>query len=132
MTARKVGAQPVAAPWTAQDIATSARMWKELITDLEARGECVLGRKDAACAAIGAALGRTPMAIKGRYRDYGVGFCSHASSYGQTDLRLDREAEQEREALLRARARQPPTAALFGDPPPGYSALDRRRQGVAP
>lgn len=33
----------------------------------------------------------------------------------------------DREARERARDSQSLTAAIFGDPPPGYSALDRRR-----
>lgn len=45
---------------------------------------------------------------------------------GGSSLITPREAEQ-RDRLLRARLAQCPLAAMMGDPPPGFSALDRRR-----
>lgn len=42
------------------------------------------------------------------------------------------QQEVERRALLDARAAQDPISAMLGDPPPGWSALDRGGRGVAP
>lgn len=38
----------------------------------------------------------------------------------------------EREARAEAARLRTPTQIIFGDPPPGYSALDKKRQGIAP
>lgn len=134
MTKKKDGARPVATPWNDQEIATAARLWRELITEPASRGEKVLGRKDAACEAIADAIGRTVRAVKCRYRDFGVGFVTPpAATAGKTvDPLIDPEAERGRLVLLRARARQDAAAAWLNDPPPGFSALDQMRGQIRP
>ncbi|WP_316234643.1 hypothetical protein [Bradyrhizobium sp. SZCCHNR1020] len=127
MTKKKAGAHPVGAPWTADDIAIAVRMWKQMMLDPKARGEPMLGRKDAACGAIAKALNRSVEAIRSRYRDYGIGFASKLGDCAQPARRADPEAERKRLALAAARARQDAIGALLNDPPPGYSALDERR-----
>lgn len=129
MTKKKDGARPVAEPWSDQEIATAARLWREMITEPASRGEKVLGRKDAVCEAIGRAIGRTVWAVKCRYRDFGVGFITPpAATAGKTvDPLIDPGAERGRLVLLRARARQDAAAAWLNDPPPGFSALDQMR-----
>ena len=42
-------------------------------------------------------------------------------------MRAPPEVLAERDARLAARDRRDQTAEFFGDPPPGYSALDRKR-----
>lgn len=129
MTKRKPDAQPRGEPWSAREIATAARIWREQMTEPATRGEAIFGRKNAVCQAIGDAIGRTVYAVKGRFRDHGVAFISPAAaSCGKPDpARLEPETALGRDALAHARARQSPIAAMLGDPPPGYSALDQRR-----
>ncbi|MGJ5000556.1 hypothetical protein ACQR10_04480 [Bradyrhizobium sp. HKCCYLRH2060] len=125
MTKKKEGARPCGKPWTAAEVATAARIWKEMVTDIEGRGsrKC----KAAAWAAIGEAIGRSAMAVKDRYRDCGVGYVSRlAGAQAQSMARLDPAVAASRDALLRARAQQPSISAWLNDPPPGYSALDQR------
>lgn len=49
-----------------------------------------------------------------------------------TNNRASPEAMAEREARTAAASRRSQTAEFFGDPPPGFSALDRKRSGTSP
>lgn len=42
------------------------------------------------------------------------------------------EALAERDARYAASLKRTPTQEFFGDPPPGFSALDRKRRGLIP
>lgn len=49
---------------------------------------------------------------------------------GGTQWKVASERFAERDARAQARWRRDPAAELLGDPPPGYSALDRRNGGT--
>jgi hypothetical protein len=121
-------AQPSVArnAWSAADIATAARMWREQVTVPMAAGEAV--HKGEVCVRIAQALGRSTTAVVGRQWDYGDSFAM-LNGYRQKAVtgqaRLDAECAAARDALAAARSRQSVFAAMLGDPPPGYSALDQ-------
>lgn len=132
MTAKKTNAKPMGSPWSEADVATAARMWQALMVAPAQCGDKMKGRKIAICQAIGDAIGRTVPAVSGRYRDYGAGFAATRGAAGNPELlRLDHATELTRDALAQARARQSLCAALLNDPPPGYSALDRKLAELA-
>lgn len=72
--------------------------------------------------ASGKLAGRTPTAIYGKI--HGLRTLAHARSlHDAVGIAL-----LERDKRARASQHQSLTGAIFGDPPPGYSALDRRRE----
>lgn len=77
---------------------------------------------------IGARIGRTAYAVESRCNVWGANFGLKA----ERGRRLSTEAERKRVAYLAALDQRDPVAMILGDPPPGYSALDRRRAGVRP
>lgn len=109
-------------PWSADDIATAARMWQELIVSKDDGRS----RKHDEYRQIGEALKRKPQAVYGRFRKYGPRFVY--LERGQSSP-VPVAAEMERSRLLAARARQCPLSAIMGDPPPGFSALDMKGDG---
>lgn len=128
MTKRKDGAE-IVGHWTAHDIETAAAMWRTMLTEPAQRGESVRGKQKTVCNQIGKVLGRTGNAVHARFADCGPRFMVRTPSCGATDdKKLDRDTQIQRDALAHARERQSPLSAMLGDPPPGFSALDQRRQ----
>jgi hypothetical protein len=61
-------------------------------------------------------------------RIYERDYKNHTPGHRQSgSMRTPPEVLAERDTRLAARDRRNQTAEFFGDPPPGYSALDRRR-----
>lgn len=62
--------------------------------------------------------------IEGKKKGGGL---SYARLYASTPKALPPEIEAERLSRLAAADRRDLSASIFGDPPPGYSALDQKR-----
>ena len=98
-------------PWTATDVARAWRMWERGFTYAD----------------IALVLGRKAKSVEAkihyeRYRGERRIHLENAGASRAPDFVLaDRERRQE------AKARRDTTAVFFGDPPPGYSALDKRK-----
>jgi hypothetical protein len=115
-------------PWSTDDMARAAEMWRDLFVAVHGEDPSRSVRYPV-FEIIGRAVGRTASAIESRMR-------THGPSFAVTPSRgpIEREAAAvmqamiEREARKRAEARRSITARVFGDPPPGYSALDQRMQ----
>lgn len=73
---------------------------------------------------ISRATGKSVQGVASRFIRFGPSFTTsrHGGPSEQAYAELERRSA--------ARGRQDLTASVFGDPPPGYSALDRRRAGV--
>jgi len=111
--------------WSDSEIERAARMWR-------ANGDMPVKDK---CALIGAALGRETLKVRARFYDYGPAF--KPSAAGRRPLRvvdppavdtgrLRALAERDARAALYPASL---TAAFFGDPLPGRSALDKLLPG---
>lgn len=117
--------------WTPQDIRVAAQMWQRDVIDRfgDDEADWPRGVKNLALVAIAAALHRRIETVHSRYDNYGPSFASRRQLGRLLDRRhvsLDVLAARERRnAALDARD---VTAAIMGDPPPGYSALDRMRR----
>lgn len=73
---------------------------------------------------IGRHLGVDPEKCEVKYRNE---VYRKRAQHGEIFQKIPNAALIERERRDRARAFQSLTGIIFGDPPPGYSALDRRR-----
>lgn len=108
--------------WSAADIARAASLWQRHIGD-HYDGDAPGAVKRKVMALIASAIGRTVDAVDCRYRDCGPSF-----SNGRIEARgLPSGLASDRADRLVALRQRNLTASVFGDPAPGYSALDRRR-----
>jgi hypothetical protein len=136
MTGPRIGPRAVFGdprrPWTAAEIATAARLWAELTAAGVPPGP--------AYAEIGRALGRKPAAVQSRRKNFGESFAASPRSKLPPTRVTAGEATAPRASLLLLAARDRRSAALdrrdltarlMGDPPPGYSALDRSRKAAS-
>lgn len=135
--ALKDGAPPPAKPkpadkivhphWSEADMALAQAHWRALFVDVYG-GSAPRDARRLVFESIGAALQRTPTAVENRLRLYGASFgLNPASKPLERPVEVS-QAMIERDARKRAEACRSITANFFGDPPPGYSALDQRRQ----
>lgn len=111
--------------WTADDIKTAAAIYADVIA-VHGRVPGVDARADRL---IAERLGLDTATVQNRRRNYGPTFDRETAAgpvpraapartgYGALADRAAREAAMDRRTL---------TQRIFGDPPPGYSALDRR------
>jgi hypothetical protein len=112
-------------PWTNPEIHKAARIWQRDYADHYGEEE-VHGAQRATFLAIAKALDRTADSVLSRYRLHGPSFA--ANNRGGPSA----AAESERKKRLEAASQRSPIAAFLNDPPPGYSALDRKRSGHGP
>lgn len=114
-------------PWTTLDVQKARTIWQRAIADRYGEDDIPLGAQRRAFELIAAEIRRTVDAVNGRYQQFGASFAA-----GSRRGEASRQAELERAHLLEARQARTLTATIFGDPPPGYSALDKRRgEGAA-
>lgn len=105
-------------PWTMEDADRAAKLWQQL-------GAISYSEKFRCIARV---MGRTYGSISGRHTQFGERFRRD----GDGNLRYREAIDRPSPAMLADRDRraslQRPTltAEFFGDPLPGYSALDRR------
>jgi len=109
-------------PWSDKEIATAARIYRRMVSP-----GAPASTMDRVWRTIGDAVGRKATAAAARFYNYGPTFVRVVGA-GRipVDVIADRDA---REAAKMLRDR---TAEFCGDPPPGYSALDRQRKSQQP
>jgi hypothetical protein len=108
--------------WSPKEIATAAEMWQRLADDTY--GEDVPPSVERRVLdSIAVRLNHPIASIQSRYRDHGPSF----SAGGAARRNLSPLAIAQRDARRRALEQSSLTAQIFGDPPPGYSALDKRK-----
>jgi hypothetical protein len=115
------------AAWTQSDMTLAQSRWHELFVNVY--GESApRHERFQIFESIGRELKRSGHAVEHRMRIYGASFgLNPASKPLATPVEIS-QAMVEREARRRAEAYRSITASFFGDPAPGYSALDQRRQ----
>ncbi len=119
---------PRAERWSAQEIEIAANIWAKEVTDLYGDDEPPRGLKERVIHDIAAKLGRKFWSVEARLRLQGSSFgVPEAIARARSSERAPSKLFIERAARDAARRNQDITGALFGDPPPGFSALDRRR-----
>ncbi|MGJ4888926.1 hypothetical protein ACQR1Y_12070 [Bradyrhizobium sp. HKCCYLRH3099] len=107
--------------WTRQDMGIAASLWQDRVVDRH--GEDAPGHvKAAVYKAIAVRLNRAETAVRQRMASLGPSFGLNTRMLKEAP----NAAEIERSARERAARQMSLTASVFGDPPPGYSALDRR------
>jgi hypothetical protein len=108
-------------PWSPREVTIAAEMWQRLFVDVHGEEGPVMART-AVFDAIGLRLERSRMAVWQRFRYHGASFNAGGRA------KVSANAMAERSARAEASYRRDLTAEIFGDPPPGYSALDRRQR----
>jgi hypothetical protein len=124
----KAASSRLAQPWSADHMARAETLWRDLFINVHGEDPS-RALQYPVFEIIGREIGRTASAIESRLRSHGPTFSINPSR-GPV-ARQDTEALQalvDARARYAARIRQNPCAILMGDPPPGYSALDQRRQ----
>jgi hypothetical protein len=113
--------------WTNADMEHAQARWRELFVDVYGvsapRHERFLIFEQ-----IGRELQRSGPAVENRLRVYGASFGLNPASKPISTPVETSQAMIDRDIRKRAEAHRSITASFFGDPPPGYSALDERRQ----
>jgi hypothetical protein len=113
------------APWTSEDIGKAARIFQDDVTD-HYGDKPPRGAMGEVFQKIADAVGREMQAVVSRYGNYGRTFSSdHGRESGAAKASAYQLAERDKRAA--ARRSQDLTASWMGDPPPGYSALDKRK-----
>lgn len=126
--------KPTAAPkqWTQEQAATAAQIWQDHFVDIYGDGDHKTAPQGATTRVykkIAIAIGRDFQSVWGRYHHFGPGFGANGPrTYGKASA----HALSAMAARKEAENRQTPIARLMGEPPPGYSALDLRKQQSAP
>lgn len=113
--------------WTEAEMAIAQARWREMFMDVYGE-HASPSQRQLIFDIIGRELKRTPTAIEWRMRDFGASFGLNPESKPLAAPVEISQAMIEREARRAAENRRSVTATFFGDPPPGYSALDQRRQ----
>jgi hypothetical protein len=108
--------------WSDIEMTTAAELWQARFVDIHGEDCTTRLARYRVFVTIGKALSRTPFSVETRLRlfgpSFGLGFKSNgASAHAFAELAARKEA----------REHQSITGRTFGDPPPGFSALDRRR-----
>lgn len=113
--------------WTEDDMKLAETCWREWFVDVWGLGA---PRHERALifARIGAEVNRSAGAVEERLRHYGASFGLRPASTPLSQPIVISQAMIDARELHAARLRQNPCAALLGDPPPGHSELDKRRQ----
>lgn len=109
--------------WTRQDMGIAASLWQDRVVDRYG-DDAPAHVKATVYNAIAIRLNRSDSAVRTRMKELGPSFGLNARVLNEAPG----AAELERLARARAAAQMSLTASVFGDPPPGYSALDKRTQ----
>jgi len=110
--------------WSSEECAKAAKLWQSLFVDIYGDDEGPRGARPRVLQRIAIEIGRSAYAVENRLNYYGA-------SFGAGRWKVNGASAQtlaERDARKEAEARRSITSFVFGDPPPGYSALDRRRE----
>jgi hypothetical protein len=115
--------------WTQQQSIAAAGMWQDLFVDVYGDDIAMApkGAADRVWRRIAVAVGRTFESVYYRFDAFGPSFGANQSSSRKAtpaalaDMVARKEAERRRDI----------TAEVFGDPAPGFSALDRRQRGMS-
>jgi hypothetical protein len=112
--------------WTPTEIRRAAAIFQRDYTDHYGE-DGPQGAQRAAFRKIASELNRSMDSVASRYVSMGPSF-----SAGPRRGTLSEQAFADKERRNAAYGQRSLTATVLGDPPPGYSALDKRRPGARP
>lgn len=122
-------------PWSSTDIRHAATIWQRDFADLYDDGNGPVkpphGHITVVKQKIADALQRSISIVQARFHDYGPSFDFKGHDVAPQKSRSPNSGEIERGRRLAALDRRDLTATFFGDPPPGYSALDDKMRGIS-
>lgn len=108
--------------WSPHDTATAAEIWQEIIADVFGEDAPPRAHRIPALQAIAKSLKRSFFSVEYRFNAYGP----HFGAAQRRSNCASPHALAERDARREAEYRRCLTSQFFGDPPIGYSALDKR------
>lgn len=113
-------------PWSHGECVQAASIWDRCIADHYGDDLSLAppGLVKRTLQRIAATLTRDWTLVEYRYRHYGASFGSNQRVDAMKNF-------ADRDARKLAGYRRDVTAQTFGDPPPGYSALDQKRSGIS-
>lgn len=116
--------------WHPREIEIAADIWQRAVTDIYGDDDWTDGVKLRTYQLIARKLGRTAHSVADRFVACGPSFAPPRAPTMNVvgSMRVSESALAERDARYEASQLRDLTAATFGDPPPGFSALDRRRR----
>lgn len=112
--------------WSQAESITAADIWQREFADHYGDETGPRGHRSRVIEAIAHEIGRSYEAVHNRFNGRGPTFGSMQQS---TPRQAPAELLAERERRREAANHMTQTAVFFGDPPPGYSALDKREGG---
>lgn len=111
--------------WTEAEVEQAAAIWERDHVSRYGGARGPNGSQLEVCTTIAEALGRSVGSVLTRFQDCGPAFVgrrkAHPAAIVLTPEEYDRQRRNE------ARDRMNLTGLVLGDPPPGYSALDKMR-----
>jgi hypothetical protein len=112
--------------WTAEQIALAAEIWQREVSDVYG-SDPPRGLRERVIHNIAARIDRKTWSVARRLSDHGPSFgAPMIRGLGSLEAkRAPPELLVDREHRARAATRRTLTQVVLGDPPPGYSALDR-------
>jgi hypothetical protein len=116
--------------WHPREIEIAADIWQRAVTDIYGDDDWTDGVKMRAYQLIARKLGRTVCSVTYRFVSCGPSFSAARAPTMNVagGMRVSEQALADRAARYDANQLRDLTAATFGDPPVGFSALDRRRR----
>lgn len=114
--------------WLSQESTIAAEIWQETVTDIYGDDDWTDGAKTRAYQVIARKLGRSPAAVAARFVQCGPSFAQVRQSTMNLvgGLRASPKVLADRDAYRAALDERDLTSTIMGDPPKGFSALDRR------
>ncbi|MDE2467457.1 MAG: hypothetical protein KGL35_01590 [Bradyrhizobium sp.] len=116
----------VTGPWTTREVEVARQLWQALYADAYDDGPAPRGVKPRVIREIARRLNRLYGNVEMRLAHHGPSF-----NAGLSAVIASPRALAEREMREVARCNLSLIGVLMNDPPPGFSALDRKREGVA-
>lgn len=111
--------------WSQPESVLAAEIWQQQFADIYGEEQGPRGTRERVWRSIATEIGRTRDAVADRYMRYGARFGSMKPA---SPRQAPAELVAERARRAAAADRMSLTSTFFGDPPPGFSALDRRSQ----
>lgn len=108
--------------WSQDEAAIAADLYQRLFVDIYGDDEGPRGARARVLQRIAATIGRSFFSVERRLIDHGPSFGRGYAGLHGTSSHALAERDQRKEAEMHRDL----TASVFGDPPPGFSALDRR------
>jgi hypothetical protein len=115
--------------WSEQEVSIARTLWQHHITDRYGDDDRDIphGVRASVYRTIAARIKRSADSVEARLKAYGPSFSAIRPIDGRTSTKIPARVLALRDARRDAADQRSLTGQVFGDPPPGFSALDARR-----